>query len=237
MNHRLEEANIYKSDFLAVMSHELRTPLTSIIAFTEIMLVDTPQEDRELHHNLQEVLQNSHILLRLINNILDMAKIEAGKDQLALDVVDMNDIVASVESVITPLARNKELTLHVQVAPEVPLTKADPEKIRRVVENLAGNAVKFTDKGGEVEILVQLDEASNEIIIKVNDNGIGVKEEYQKYIFEKFTQADSSSSRKYGGTGLGLSIVRKATERMGGMVGVESEPSQGSKFWLQLHAA
>jgi signal transduction histidine kinase len=215
MNHRLEEANIYKSDFLAVMSHELRTPLTSIIAFTEIMLVDTPQEDKELHHNLQEVLQNSHILLRLINNILDMAKIEAGKDQLALDVVDMNDIVASVESVITPLARNKELTLHVQVAPEVPLTKADPEKIRRVVENLAGNAVKFTDKGGEVEILVQLDEASNEIIIKVNDNGIGVKEEYQKYIFEKFTQADSSSSRKYGGTGLGLSLAKELVELQG----------------------
>lgn len=234
MNHRLEEANIYKSDFLAVMSHELRTPLTSIIAFTEIMLVDTPQEDKELQHNLEEVLQNSHILLRLINNILDMAKIEAGKDQLSLDVVDMNDIVASVESVIAPLARNKELAFHVQVAPEVPLTKADPEKIRRVVENLAGNAVKFTEKGGKVEIVVQFDEVSNEIIIKVNDNGIGIKEEYQKYIFEKFTQADSSSSRKYGGTGLGLSLAKELVELHKGWIKVESRCGGGSTFIVGL---
>ena len=234
MNHRLEEANIYKSDFLAVMSHELRTPLTSIIAFTEIMLVDTPQEDKELQHNLQEVLQNSHILLRLINNILDMAKIEAGKDQLALDVVDMNDIIASVESVIAPLARNKELAFHVQITPEVPLTKADPEKIRRVVENLAGNAVKFTEKGGKVEILVQFDEASNEIIIKVNDNGIGIKEEYQKYIFEKFTQADSSSSRKYGGTGLGLSLAKELVELHKGWIKVEGSCGGGSTFIVGL---
>lgn len=157
------------------------------------MLVDIPLEEKEQQYYLTAVLLNSQILLRLINNILDLAKIEAGKDQLVTEVVDMTDIITSVESVIAPLAKSKELTFHVRVAPEVPLTKADSEKIRRVVENLAGNAVKFTEKGGKVEILVQFNDQEKVILIKVADNGIGIKEEYQTYIFEKFTQADSST--------------------------------------------
>jgi two-component system, NarL family, sensor histidine kinase BarA len=234
MNLRLKEANIYKSDFLAVMSHELRTPLTSIMAFAELMLVEVSPEEKEQQHYLEEVLLNSRILLRLINNILDLAKIEAGKDQLALEVVDMTDIIASVESVITPLAKNKELAFHIQVSPEVPLTKADPEKIRRVVENLTGNAVKFTEKGGHIGIQVQWDKATNEIVIKVTDNGIGIKEEDQKYIFEKFTQADSSSSRKYGGTGLGLALAKELVELHKGWIKVESRYGGGSTFLIGL---
>ncbi|MFA5536523.1 MAG: DUF3365 domain-containing protein, partial [Bacillota bacterium] len=136
MNLRLKETNAYKSEFLAIMSHELRTPLTSIIAFAELILFDTALEDEEEEHYLKEVLLNSQILLRLINNILDLAKIEAGKDQLVLEVVDMADIISSVESVMIPLAKNKGLDFRVEIAPAIPLTKADPEKIRRVVENL-----------------------------------------------------------------------------------------------------
>lgn len=234
VNLRLKEANIYKSDFLAVMSHELRTPLTSIIAFTEFMLLDISPEEKEQQHSLKEVLLNSQILLRLINNILDLAKIEAGKDHLSLEIVDMTDIVASVESVIAPLAKSKGLSFHIKVDPEVPLTKADPEKIRRVIENLAGNAVKFTEKGGEVEILIQFDDKTEEIIIKVRDNGIGIKDEYQKYIFEKFTQADSSSSRKYGGTGLGLSLAKDLVELHKGWIKVESSSGGGSTFIVGL---
>ncbi|TGE40102.1 DUF3365 domain-containing protein [Desulfosporosinus fructosivorans] len=234
VNLRLEETNVYKSEFLAVMSHELRTPLTSIMAFAELMLVDIPPEEKKQQHYLEEVLLNSQILLRLINNILDLAKIEAGKGQLALEVVDMTDIIASVESVIAPLAKNKELEFHVQVTPEVPLTKADPEKLRRVVENLAGNAVKFTEKGGTVEILVQFNDHRKEIIIIVNDNGIGINEEYQKYIFEKFTQADSSPSRKYGGTGLGLALAKELVELHRGWIKVESKCGGGSSFIVGL---
>lgn len=234
MNLRLKEANIYKSDFLAVMSHELRTPLTSIIAFTEFMLVDIPPEEKEQQHPLKEVLLNSQILLRLINNILDLAKIEAGKDQLSLEIVDMTDIVASVVSVIAPLAKSKGLAFHVKVDPEVPLTKADPEKIRRVIENLAGNAVKFTEKGGEVKILIQFDDDAQEIIIKVCDNGIGIKDEHKTFIFEKFTQADSSSSRKYGGTGLGLSLAKDLVELHQGWIKMENSCGGGSIFTVGL---
>ncbi|WP_445900283.1 ATP-binding protein [Desulfitobacterium sp. THU1] len=230
MNLRLEETNVHKSEFLAVMSHELRTPLTSIIAFTELLLVDMPPKSENKLHILEDIQTNSQILLRLINNILDLAKIEAGKDQLNLEIVDMQDIIVLVESVITTLAKSKEIDLSVHVDSDVPLTKADPEKIRRIIENLAGNAVKFTDPGGRVEISVQYDPSSNEIILLVNDNGIGIKEDAQKYIFEKFTQADSSSSRKYGGTGLGLSLAKELVELHQGWIKVESQYGGGSRF-------
>lgn len=234
MNLRLKETNAYKSEFLAIMSHELRTPLTSIIAFAEIMLVDTSLEDQDQEHYLKEVLLNSQILLRLINNILDLAKIEASKDQLVLEVVDMADIVSSVESVILPLAKNKNLDFEIKIAPGVPLTKADPEKIRRVVENLAGNAVKFTEEGGWVKIIVDWDEKEEEILIKIVDNGIGIKKEQQKYIFEKFTQVDSSSSRKHGGSGLGLALAKELIELHQGWIDVESTLGGGSTFIVGL---
>lgn len=230
MNLRLEETNIYKSEFLAVMSHELRTPLTSIIAFTELLLVDLPPKEDKTLHILEDIQTNSQILLRLINNILDLAKIEAGKDHLNMEIVDMQDIITLVESVIAPLAKSKDIALSVQVDSNVPLTKADPEKIRRIIENLAGNAVKFTDPGGMVELLVQYDPPTNMIMLRINDNGIGIKEEDQKYIFEKFTQADSSASRKYGGTGLGLSLAKELVELHQGWIKVESQYGGGSSF-------
>lgn len=230
MNLRLKEANLYKSEFLAVMSHELRTPLTSIIAFTELLLVELPPEDEKNAHIIEEILTNSQILLRLINNILDLAKIEAGKDELSLEVVDMHDILALVDTVISPLATNKKISFTALVEPDVPLTKADPEKIRRVIENLAGNAIKFTPENGEVKIHIKYKDYTHEILIQVIDNGIGIKEEDQKYIFEKFTQADSSSSRKYGGTGLGLSLAKELVELHGGWIKVESTWGGGSTF-------
>lgn len=230
MNLRLKEANLYKSEFLAVMSHELRTPLTSIIAFTELLLVELPPEDEKNAHIIEEILTNSQILLRLINNILDLAKIEAGKDELSLEVVDMHDILALVDTVISPLATNKKISFTALVEPDVPLTKADPEKIRRVIENLAGNAIKFTPENGEVKIHIKYKDYTHEILIQVIDNGIGIKEEDQKFIFEKFTQADSSSSRKYGGTGLGLSLAKELVELHGGWIKVESTWGGGSTF-------
>ncbi|HHX50068.1 MAG TPA: DUF3365 domain-containing protein [Clostridia bacterium] len=234
VNRRLQETNVYKSEFLAVMSHELRTPLTSIIAFTELMLMEITPEEKDQRQYLEEVLQNSQILLRLINNILDLAKIEAGKDRLTLEVIDIADIIASVESTIAPLARNQGLLFCIQIAPNVPLTKADPEKMRRVIENLAGNAVKFTEKGGKVEIMVEYDTEAGEILISVSDTGVGIREEHQKIIFDKFTQADSSPSRKHGGTGLGLSLAKELIELHQGWIKVQSRYGGGSTFIVGL---
>ncbi len=146
----------------------------------------------------------------------------------------MADIISSVESVILPLVKNKNLDFKVKIVPDVPLTKADPEKIRRIVENLAGNAVKFTPNGGWIKVLVDWDKSNNEILIKVSDNGIGIKEGQQNYIFEKFTQADGSSSRKYGGSGLGLSLAKELIELHQGWIRVESSLGGGSTFIVGL---
>lgn len=235
-NNRLREVNSYKSEFLAIMSHELRTPLTSVMAFTELLLEDgTLREGHEKRH-LEEIRTNSEILLRMINNILDLAKIEAGKSEIVLETMDMADVVASVEGVIIPLARNKDINLSFKISPDVPLFKADPEKIRRVVENLAGNAIKFTEKGGRVKIKVDYVKENDEVLISVSDTGIGIKKDDLKYIFEKFTQSDSSLSRKYGGTGLGLALAKELVELHNGWISVESEPNSGSTFTVGIPA-
>lgn len=236
VNSKLQEVNCYKSEFLAIMSHELRTPLTSVIAFTELLLGDKQSEEDLEKRHLEEIRANSDILLRMINNILDLAKIEAGKSEVVLETMDMADVIASVEGVILPLARNKDINLTFNIAPEVPLFKADPEKIRRVVENLAGNAIKFTDKEGKVKISVNYDVDNKEVLITVSDTGIGIKKDDLKYIFEKFTQSDSSTSRKYGGTGLGLALAKELVELHGGWMNVTSEPNVGSIFTVGIPA-
>ncbi len=235
-NSKLKEVNTYKSEFLAIMSHELRTPLTSVIAFTELLLSDKNYEEDSEKRHLEEIRTNSEILLRMINNILDLAKIEAGKSEIVLEIMDMADVLASVEGVILPLARNKGINLSFKMASEVPLFKGDPEKIRRVVENLAGNALKFTGKGGKVKISVNYDSHKKEVLITVSDTGIGIKKEDLKYIFEKFTQSDSSTSRKYGGTGLGLTLAKELVELHEGWITVESEPNEGSTFTVGIPA-
>lgn len=235
-NIRLNEVNTYKSEFLAIMSHELRTPLTSVIAFTELLLNEKNDVEDTERRYLEEIRTNSEILLKMINNILDLAKIEAGKSEIILETVDMADVIASVEGVIIPLARNKGLNLSFRIASDVPLIKADPEKIRRVVENLAGNAIKFTEKGGRVRIAVNYHEDQKEVLISVSDTGIGIKKDEFKYIFERFTQSDSSASRKYGGTGLGLALAKELVELHGGWITVESEPNVGSIFTVGIPA-
>lgn len=235
-NSKLHEVNSYKSEFLAIMSHELRTPLTSVIAFTELLLSEKYSEDNSEKRHLEEIRANSDILLRMINNILDLAKIEAGKSEIVLETMDMADVISSVEGVIIPLAINKGIILSFKIAPEVPLFKADPEKIRRIVENLAGNALKFTEKGGRVNISVNYDINKKEVLITVSDSGIGIKKENLKFIFERFTQSDSSTSRKYGGTGLGLALAKELVELHGGWINVVSEPNVGSTFTVGIPA-
>lgn len=232
-NAKLNEINRYKSEFLAIMSHELRTPLTSIIAFTELLLEDVPKEREQERQNLEEIKTNSEHLLKLINNILELAKIEAGRQELKLEYVDMADVLGSVESVINPLARKKGLNFSTYLDPDVPLIQADPEKIRRVIENLAGNAIKFTPQGGHVEIRVNY-QSEGFICIQVKDTGIGIPQGVQNMIFERFTQVDSSNSRKYGGTGLGLALAKELVLLHKGEIKVESEVNVGSTFSVHL---
>lgn len=234
VNKKLNDVNNYKSEFLAIMSHELRTPLTSVIAFTEILSLENSPQEEKTKHFLDEIKTSSQILLGLINNILDMAKIEAGKDSLLIETVDIGDVMTTVEGVVRPLASRKAIDLAFKVSPEVPLIIADPEKIRRMVENLAGNAIKFTETNGTVEIRADYHSQDNEVIINVKDTGIGIEKEELKYIFEKFTQSDTSISRKYGGTGLGLALSKEIIELHNGWIKVESVVNQGTTFTVGL---
>ncbi len=233
-NIKLNEMNNYKSEFLAVMSHELRTPLTSIMAFTELLLQDTPKQQELERQNLVAIKANSESLLRLINNILDMAKLEAGRQELKLEYVDMADVVGAVENVIAPIARKKGLDFSTELASDVPLIQADPEKIKRVIENLAGNAIKFTPQGGRVEIIVDKVPGDTLVRIQVADTGIGIPPGEEDLIFERFTQIDSSNSRKYGGTGLGLALAKELVLLHEGEIRVQSEVNVGSTFIIYL---
>ncbi|MEA1962226.1 MAG: DUF3365 domain-containing protein [Bacillota bacterium] len=234
VNAQMESASKYKSEFYALMSHELKTPLTSIIAFTEMLLTDEFVENGKEEHYLEEIYNNSQILLRLISNIINYAKLEAGYNVIEIEVMDLADVIAAVEGVIEPLARKKDIELNIDISPEVPLIKGDPENLRIIVQNLAGNAIKFTNIGGHVWISVLLDESINELMIKVEDDGIGIKPDKFEYIFDKFTQEDSSISRKYGGTGLGLALSKELVELHGGQITVESTFGKGSCFTVRI---
>lgn len=233
-NLKLERANQHKSIFLATMSHELRTPLTSIIAFAELLLESLPEKDGATRQSLMEIKNSGENLLSLINNLLDMAKIEAGRHELHLETLDLVDVIDSVERVITPLASKKNIDFRTNFLTEIPLFKADPEKIRRAIENLAGNAVKFTPEGGTVEIEVDYWPQSQEVVVRVKDTGIGIKKEEQALIFERFYQVDNSNSRRYRGTGLGLALAKELVEMHGGRIELESEPGKGSVFTVVL---
>lgn len=233
-NKELAALNRHKSQFLATMSHELRTPLTSIIAFAELLQQQLPEADRVNRQNVEEIRNSGENLLMLINDLLDLAQIEAGRYRLRPETVDIVDVIDSVERVIAPLARKKDIEFTTEFLTEVPLVKADPEKIRRAVLNLADNAVKFTPQGGKVRISVDFDEEQEEILIAVSDTGIGIKEEDLSYVFERFRQVDSSDARRYRGSGLGLALTRELMEMHHGWVKVTSEVNKGSTFTLGL---
>lgn len=234
VNLLLKEDSQYKSDFLAMVSHELRTPLTAIIAFSEILLQKKQFKEESEAQILYEIKENSEVLLRMINNILDLASVETGKNSLMLETLDLVDVINNVESVIRPLALRSNINLVARVQRDVPLIQGDYEKVRRIIENLAGNAIKFTHEGGNVNILASLAEDQQNVLIKVQDDGIGISRVNQDQIFEKFVQVDSSSSRHYSGNGLGLALAKELTELHGGTISVESELYEGSTFTVLL---
>lgn len=233
VNVRLREMDRLKSEFLANMSHELRTPLTAIIGFSELLIDRVMGEMNEEQAGcVENVLTSGQHLLKLINDILDLSKIEAGKMELHLETFELATIVDFVRKTISPLAEKKRVTLEVNIAEGIPDMYADPGKIKQLLLNLVGNAIKFTPEGGRVTI--GSESRNGHFIISVADTGIGIRQEDRDRIFQEFQQAEGSTSREYGGTGLGLTLTKKLTEMHGGKIELESEPGKGSKFTVYI---
>jgi len=234
-NARLEEASRLQSEFLANMSHELRTPMNAIIGFSDLLLeLKLDKESREYAQTIKNAGMN---LLVLINDILDLAKIEAGRIELDNSPFDLRETVDNVANLFRIPAREKKLTFVVEIAPELPaLLYGDNNRLRQILINLVGNAMKFT-AAGEVAITIGLQDLTSEraqVVFTVRDSGIGIPPERQQAIFDKFTQADGSTTRKYGGTGLGLAICHQLVQLMGGSISVKSVEGQGSSFYFTL---
>ena len=225
---QLEIASQHKSQFLANMSHELRTPLNAIIGYTEMMADglygDVPEKAQGV---LERVQSNGRHLLGLINDVLDLSKIEAGQLVLAIEEYSVADMVAAVLSATESLARAKNLKLGSTVAPRLPTGTGDARRLTQVLLNLVGNAIKFTDEGG---VEVRAVQTGDRFEISVADSGPGIAPADQARIFDEFQQVDNTSTRKKGGTGLGLSISRHIVELHGGRISIESEVGKGSTF-------
>jgi signal transduction histidine kinase len=231
-SHQLEIASQHKSQFLANMSHELRTPLNAIIGYTEMMADGLYGNVGEKAQGvLERVQSNGRHLLGLINDVLDLSKIEAGQLVLAIEDYSVADMVATVMAATESLARAKNLKLGSAVASGLPTGTGDARRLAQVLLNLVGNAIKFTDRGG---VEIRAVQAGDRFEMSVVDSGPGIAPADQARIFDEFQQVDNTSTRKKGGTGLGLSISQRIVELHGGHIIVQSEVGKGSTFTISI---
>ena len=232
-----EKANRAKSAFLANMSHELRTPLNAIIGYSELLEEEAQAGHPRFSPDLQKIHGAGRHLLALINDILDLSKIEAGKMILQLEDFDISGLVKEIVSTLQPAVQKNENQLHVRLAGDVGTMRADITKVRQILLNLMSNACKFT-QSGTISLEVERNASAGRewIRFRVSDTGIGISAEQQENLFREFAQADASTAQKYGGTGLGLAISQRFAQLMGGHIEVFSQPGQGSTFTVQLPA-
>jgi len=230
----VERANRLKSEFLASMSHELRTPINALIGYSALLIDGVLGDINERQRDaLQRGRAAAEHLLALINDILDLAKIEAGKMPLHLEEVELRDVISEVAQQIEPMVRKKTLEFVIDIGLDCPTLHTDRTKVRQVLLNLLSNAVKFTNRG-RVSVVARCAAAGEGVCIDVVDTGIGIREKDLQAIWEDFRQVDQSRTREYGGTGLGLSITRKLLDRLGGRVSVGSQYGEGSVFSVVL---
>jgi two-component system sensor histidine kinase BarA len=231
-NLALYESNRLKSEFLANVSHELRTPLNSILGFAELLRDMNAGEGRQIRY-LQNILTSGRNLLELINDLLDLAKIEAGRMEVRSEPLSLNDLFEGLASILKPLAEKREITLQTRVGPDVPILHTDGPKLQQVLYNFLSNAIKFSPAAGRIELQADLD-GDDWARIAVTDQGPGIDSHQQQMIFEKFRQIDGSVTREHGGTGLGLAISRELVSLLGGSIGVASVPGAGATFWVRI---
>lgn len=231
-NVQLIEAARLKSQFLATMSHELRTPMNAVIGFAQVLLRQRTAKLNSTQVDMVErILNNGKNLLALINDILDLSKIEAGRLKLRLEEFDLVKLISATLAELRPLAEQKQLPLHFQVELDDPMVVNDSTRVRQVLVNLLSNAIKFTDTG---TVDVKISQTPNRVIISVRDTGAGIDESELEHIFEEFRQVDQTTTRQHGGTGLGLAITRSLVHMMQGAIAVESQLGQGSTFTVSL---
>jgi signal transduction histidine kinase/CheY-like chemotaxis protein len=231
----LEQSNRYKSEFLANVSHELRTPLNSILLLSKMLADDSARLDAQHRRQAQVIHEAGRDLRAMIDNILDISRIEAGQVAVSLEWIELSPLVQELFGLMGPLFAEKGLSLALDAAPGAPARiYSDREKLRQILKNFLANAVKFTDQGGVTVALLTGRDQAHALGVAVSDTGIGIPKNKQGIIFEAFQQADGSTRRRYGGTGLGLSISRELAKLLGGCIEVESDEGEGSRFTLWL---
>jgi PAS domain S-box-containing protein len=228
----LMKANEHKSEFLATISHEFRTPLNAIISFTDFLFkeLDGPINEQQ-KTDLKMIKEAGMDLLRLVNSILDLSKIEMGEAELSLEPIDIHSLVESIVSQHSTMIAENNLSLYYDLPDELPPLLADEGKLRQILRNLVINAIKFTDQG---EIVIRAQYEDKKIIFSVQDTGMGISKEDQKIIFDKFRQIDSGNTRRFGGTGIGLNLAKELVELHGGKIWVESQIGKGSTFFFSI---
>ncbi len=238
LNMQLYEMNRIKSDFLATMSHELRTPLNGILGFSEVLGSIDSLDDKQQRY-VQNIQKSGRMLLDMINNILDLAKIESGKTDIRLDDFSIERVIQAQCDMARPLTEKKNIDLEIRIEPNLPPMHQDQSRVQQILNNLLSNAIKFTPEGGRIVVSAERTEGQ-ELLMRVADTGVGIAEEDQQVIFEKFRQggtalpAGDAMTREYSGTGLGLSIVKELCKLLEGEVSVESELGTGSTFTVRL---
>jgi len=234
LNQQLKEASRHKTDYLSSMSHELRTPLNALIGYLSLSLNELqPEVPEEKIQNLAKANQTARVILQLINDVLDFAKIEAGKMDVLIEEVDLAEIIEDVAITAEGLLLNKPVKLLEDVASDLPEIQSDYTKIKQMLNNLIGNAIKFTTQG-HVAIRAKWLKEQGIIRVEVEDTGPGIPPEKISSVFESFKQVDSSIAKKFGGTGLGLTITKQFCDMLGMAIGIESEVGRGTTFWLHI---